>query len=63
MGTIDVPADVYDALSVPEDERDDVLRQELAVHCIERTSSHSGRRESLQGSHTAISRHFLATAA
>jgi len=31
MGTIDVPGDVYDALNVPEDEREDVLRRELAV--------------------------------
>jgi len=31
MQTIDVPPAVYDALNVPEDERDDVLRQELAV--------------------------------
>ena len=30
MRTIDVPADVYDALNVPEDQRDDVLRRELA---------------------------------
>ena len=31
MGTIEVPSEVYDALNVPEHERDDVLRQELAV--------------------------------
>ncbi|MFW5938414.1 MAG: UPF0175 family protein [Halanaeroarchaeum sp.] len=31
MRTIDVPADVYDALNVPEDQRDDVLRRELAL--------------------------------
>lgn len=31
MGTIDVPQDVYDALNVPEGERDEVLRRELAV--------------------------------
>lgn len=31
MQTIDVPPEVYDALNVPEDERDDVLRRELAV--------------------------------
>ncbi|THE65430.1 UPF0175 family protein [Salinadaptatus halalkaliphilus] len=31
MGSIDVPSDVYDALNVPEDEREDVLRRELAV--------------------------------
>lgn len=31
MQTIDVPPDVYEALNVPEDQRDDVLRRELAV--------------------------------
>ena len=31
MRTIDVPPDVYDALNVPEDQREDVLRRELAV--------------------------------
>jgi len=31
MRTIDVPPSVYDALNVPEDQRDDILRQELAV--------------------------------
>lgn len=31
MGTIDVPPDVYDALNVPEDEREETLRRELAV--------------------------------
>lgn len=31
MPTIEIPRDVYDALDVPEPERDDVLRRELAV--------------------------------
>lgn len=31
MRTIDVPPNVYDALNVPEDQRDEVLRRELAV--------------------------------
>ncbi|SFC59428.1 Uncharacterised protein family (UPF0175) [Halobiforma haloterrestris] len=31
MRTIDVPADVYDSVNVPEDEREDVLRRELAI--------------------------------
>lgn len=31
MQTIDVPPAVYGALNVPEDQRDDVRRQELAV--------------------------------
>lgn len=31
MPKIEVPGDVYDSLSVPDDEREDVLRQELAV--------------------------------
>ena len=31
MRTIDVPPAVYDALNVPEDQRDDILRQELAI--------------------------------
>jgi predicted HTH domain antitoxin len=31
MEVIDVPADVYEALNVPEDEREEVLRRELAV--------------------------------
>jgi len=31
MSGIDVPREVYDALEAPEDERDDVLRRELAV--------------------------------
>lgn len=31
MGTIEVPSDVYDALNVPDDKRDDVLRNELAI--------------------------------
>lgn len=31
MRTIDVPPDVYDALNVPEGEREDVIRRELAV--------------------------------
>jgi predicted HTH domain antitoxin len=31
METIDVPEDVYDALNVPEDRRDEVLREELAI--------------------------------
>ncbi len=31
MGTIDVPPDVYDALNVPEEKREEVLRRELAL--------------------------------
>lgn len=31
MRSIDVPADVYDALNVPEERRTEVLHQELAV--------------------------------
>lgn len=31
MRTIDVPSDVYDALNVPESEREEVIRRELAV--------------------------------
>ncbi len=31
MRTIDVPSDVYDSVTVPEDKREDVLRRELAV--------------------------------
>lgn len=31
MDTIEVPPDVYDALNVPENERDDTLRRELAI--------------------------------
>ena len=31
MQTIDVPPEVYDALNIPEHQRDDVLRRELAV--------------------------------
>ena len=31
MRTIDAPSSVYDALNVPEDQRDDILRQELVV--------------------------------
>ncbi|NGM69100.1 UPF0175 family protein [Natronolimnobius sp. AArcel1] len=31
MRTIDVPPDVYDSVTVPENEREDVLRRELAV--------------------------------
>ena len=31
MRTIDVPGDVYDALNVPEDKREETLRRELAV--------------------------------
>lgn len=31
MPQIDVPGDVYDALNVPDGEREDVLRRELAV--------------------------------
>jgi predicted HTH domain antitoxin len=31
MRTIEVPGDVYDALKVPESERDAVLKRELAV--------------------------------
>ena len=35
MPTIEVPGDIYDALNVPEDERDAVLRRELAVSLYE----------------------------
>ena len=31
MGTIDVPPDVYDALNVPEEKREEVFRRELAL--------------------------------
>ena len=31
MRTIDVPPNVYDALNVPEEQRDEVLRRELAI--------------------------------
>jgi predicted HTH domain antitoxin len=31
MGTIEVPCEVFEALNVPEDEREDTLRRELAV--------------------------------
>ena len=31
MGTIEVLSDIYDALNVPDDARDDVLRYELAI--------------------------------
>ncbi|MEY7847742.1 UPF0175 family protein [Natrarchaeobius sp. A-rgal3] len=31
MRTINVPSDVYDSLHVPEDEREDVIRRELAI--------------------------------
>jgi len=31
MPTIEVPGEIYNALNVPEDEREEVLRRELAV--------------------------------
>lgn len=31
MGTIEVPSDIYDALNIPDDKRNDVLRNELAI--------------------------------
>lgn len=31
MSGIDVPTEVYEALEAPEDERDEILRRELAV--------------------------------
>lgn len=31
MGTIEVPGEIFEALNVPEDEREETLRRELAV--------------------------------
>lgn len=31
MGSIELPRDVYEAVNVPEDVRDEVLRRELAI--------------------------------
>lgn len=49
MRTIDVPPDVYDALNVPEDERDDVLRRELAVTLYDEGILSVGKARELAG--------------
>ena len=49
MRTIDVPPDVYDALNVPEDQREDVLRRELAVSLYREGILSSGKARELAG--------------
>lgn len=49
MQTIDVPPDVYEALNVPDDERDEVLRRELAVTLYAEGILSAGKARELAG--------------
>lgn len=49
MPTIDVPGEVYDALNVPEDERDEVLRRELALSLYDEGILSFGKARELAG--------------
>jgi predicted HTH domain antitoxin len=49
MRTIDVPGDVYDALNVPEDQRDETLRVELAVSLYRERILSVGKARELAG--------------
>jgi len=70
MPTIEVPGEVYDALNVPEDEREDVLRRELAVSLYDEGILSFGKARELAGlSHRefhrllgerAVERHYTA---
>ena len=49
MGTIDLPTGVYEALNVPEDEREDVVRRELAVALYREEILSVGKARELSG--------------
>lgn len=49
MRTIDVPLDVYDALNVPEAQRQDVLQQELAIALYQEEILSFGKARELAG--------------
>lgn len=49
MGTIELPGDVYDAVNVPEDVRDEVLRRELAVSLYREQLLSAGKARELAG--------------
>ena len=49
MRSIDVPSDVYDSVNVPEDEREDVLRRELAVSLYQGGMLSFGKARELAG--------------
>lgn len=49
MRSIDLPADVYDALNVPEDEREAVIRRELAVSLYREGILSFGKARELSG--------------
>ncbi|MFP9062383.1 UPF0175 family protein [Natrialbaceae archaeon A-chndr2] len=49
MAAIDIPEEVYDALRVPEGERDGVMRTELAVSLYARGALSFGKARELAG--------------
>ena len=49
MTMIEIPPEVYDALSVPEGERQEVLEQELAVALYEKRILSFGKARELSG--------------
>ena len=49
MPTIEVPGEVYDALNVPEGERKEVLRRELAVSLYDEGILSFGKARELSG--------------
>lgn len=49
MPTIEVPGEIYDALNVPEDEREEVLRRELAVSLYDEGILSFGKARELAG--------------
>lgn len=49
MRTIEVPTDVYDSVSVPEEKREDVLRQELALSLYRERMLSFGKARELAG--------------
>nr|WP_255291469.1 UPF0175 family protein [Natrinema sp. CBA1119] len=61
MGTIEVPSDVYDALNVPDDKRDDVLRNELAISLYREGILSFGKARELAPSLTESSTNCSAT--
>lgn len=49
MAAIEIPEDVYDALRLPEDERDGVMRAELACSLYDRGALSFGNARELAG--------------
>jgi predicted HTH domain antitoxin len=49
MPTIEVPGEIYEALNIPEEEREEVLRRELAVSLYDEGILSFGKARELAG--------------